>query len=126
MKKNVIAAPVGHARLRRRELLIAAVLSATPGVAGTTGRIAGTVRDSSGSPVAQVKVEATSGKTGAKTTVTTNKNGAYGFLTLMPGVYSLATEAAGFKPLNKPGIVVHVDSVIQMDLVIEPDAPAAK
>jgi protocatechuate 3,4-dioxygenase beta subunit len=113
-------------RMRRRELLLAAMLTAVPVSAGTTGRISGTVRDSAGSPVARVKVTATSSETGVKTAVTTNKNGVYGFLTLSPGIYTLTTDANGFKPLNKPGIVVHVESAIQTDLVLEPEAGATK
>lgn len=123
MKNNVIAAVAGRCGMRRRDLLLAALIAAAPALAGTTGRISGTVRDSAGSPVVKVKVTATSGETGLKTAVTTNKNGVYGFLTLIPGVYSLTTEASGFKPATKAGIVVHVDSVIQTDLVLEPEAP---
>ena len=126
MKDNLSAAPVVHSGMRRRELLLAAVIAVAPVSAGTTGRISGTVRDSAGAPVVRIKVTATSGETGVKTAVTTNKNGVYGFLNLSPGVYMLTAEASGFKPISKPGIVVHVDSVIQTDLVLEPDAGAPK
>jgi hypothetical protein len=98
----------------------AAIAGLASAWAGTTGRISGTVGDSGGAVVAGAKVTATNASTGLKATVTSDKKGLYSFITLLPGVYDIAVDAKGFKPLSKPGVGVHVDSAVKVDLVLEP------
>ncbi len=123
MDDNVIA---GRAGTHLRRILLASMLAFLPAWAGTTGRISGVVKDANGSPVPKIKVSVTSTTMGVKTTATTDKNGLYSFLTLTAGTYVLGVEAKGFKPVVRTGIVVHVDSAIQMDLVLDPDASESK
>jgi hypothetical protein len=40
-------------------------------------------------------------------------------MTLLPGAYNLEVEAKGFKPANRKGLFVHVDSAIKIDLLLE-------
>jgi uncharacterized protein YfaS (alpha-2-macroglobulin family) len=75
--------------------------------------------DASGAPVAGAKVVVTSTTMGIKTTAVTDKKGIYSFMTLLPGASNLEVEAKGFKPANRKGPSVHVDSAIKMDLPLE-------
>jgi hypothetical protein len=54
---------------------------------------------------------------GIKTTAVTDKKGIYSFMTLLPGAYNLEVQAKGFKPANRKGLFVHVDSAIKLDLL---------
>jgi hypothetical protein len=107
-------------------MLWACVLAFRPVWGGTTGRISGFVKDAHGSPLPKIKISVTSTAMGIKTIATTDKNGLYNFLTLAAGTYVLGVEAKGFKPVVRPGIVVHVDSAIQIDLVLDPDGSESK
>src|SRR5580704_6044556 len=105
--------------------LPAAGLAVFPSLAGTTGRISGVLKDSAGAVIAGAQLTATNTATGVKSSASTDKKGAYGFLTLSAGRYDLHAEAKGFKPQNRPGVIVHVDDVIRIDLVLETDAEKA-
>jgi hypothetical protein len=105
---------------RARGLLLLGGLAFLAAMADTTGTISGFLKDSSGAPVTGAKLVVTSTTKGIKTTSTTNSKGAYAFLTLSAGIYDLHVEASGFKPQNRPGLVVHVNSAIKIDLTLEP------
>ena len=100
-------------------LALVAITAVALLLAGTTGRVSGIVSDSAGAPVAGVRVTVVDKAKGLKSSATTNKKGQYSFLNLGAGVYSLSVEADGFKPLSRD-IVVHVDSMLQTDLTLEP------
>ncbi|MBI4876816.1 MAG: TonB-dependent receptor, partial [Acidobacteria bacterium] len=85
----------------------------------TTGAIAGTVMDASGGLVPGAKVEAASSTLVRPMAVTTGADGAYAFLTLPPGSYTLTVTAAGFRTLKQPGIEVRVGRQLRSDLKLE-------
>lgn len=72
----------------------------------TTGTIYGTVTDPSGAAIAGSTVEAKNTATGMAQTAVTNKSGAYTFLTVEPGDYSVSTTATGFKTQTQTGVAV--------------------
>jgi protocatechuate 3,4-dioxygenase beta subunit len=109
LSRNVLAFAIGLAML-------------FPALAGTTGSVTGTLKDANGSPVAGVKLTITNKSVGLKTEATTDRKGAYGFLTLLPGTYDLHAEGKGFAAKDRSGVVVHVNSVIRIDLTLEPDS----
>src|ERR1035438_7509681 len=83
--------------LSRCGLLLSVLLSAVPLFAQFSGRVAGTVIDSSGAvvPDAQVDLYMAGGKKPLLSTKTAT-NGAYNFLAVRPADYDLTVEAKGF------------------------------
>ena len=77
--------------------------------------LSGAVRDPSASPVAGAKVTATNQDTGVSRSIITENDGRFRF-NLLPGRYSLSTEAAGFKKENITGMVLTVGMHFDKDL----------
>lgn len=105
---------------RQSVLTLAAVIWATPVLCGTTGSIAGTIKDSSGTPIAGARITLTNLGMGIKKSTTARKNGSYSFPTLLPGQYELRAEAEKFKPQTRI-LVVHVNDALRIDLALETD-----
>jgi len=85
----------------------------------STGAIKGTVTDSSGAVVPNATVTATDNETGAVRTVTSGGDGSF-IVTVLPlGTYRLRVQAAGFKPLEVPSIVVNVTETAAFNPVLE-------
>jgi len=70
-----------------------------------TGDISGTVTDVSGAAVAGAVVRAENIGTGEKQSATTNETGFFRIVSLNPGQYRLAVEAAGFKTMQRQASV---------------------
>ncbi len=88
---------------------------------GTGGGITGTVADSSGGilPGVSVTVTAIDGGLGSGQTTVTNDQGAYVFTRLVPGVYIVKAELAGFRPGEQRNIQVNSDQVARADVALE-------
>ena len=82
--------------------------------------VLGTVTDSSGASVANVKVTITETNTGIARTSQTNESGNYVFPDLPPGTYTVTAEQAGFKRASRMGIDVIVNTTGRIDLVLQP------
>ena len=80
----------------------------------------GTVTDSSGGAVANVKVTLTETNTGIRHTSQTNESGNYIFPDLPPGTYTVTAEQPGFKRASRAGIDLIVNTTERVDLVLEP------
>src|SRR5229473_2023020 len=74
----------------------------------TTGAIRGAATDPSGTLVPGVQVTATNDATGASQTVHTDSAGNYAFPLLPPGLYTVTTEAAGFKKSISSNVLVRI------------------
>ena len=61
------------------------------------GSVLGTVTDPQGAAVANAKVTVTNQRKGATDTTTTNGDGNYSVTHLIPDVYTVSAESAGFK-----------------------------
>ena len=100
--------------MRTRNLVLLAVAllmvctSAIWAQTASTGALSGTVTDPSGALIPNVTVTLTSADTGAVRNTTTGADGTYKFGLLQPGNYTVKFSAAGFKPVELPGIVVQV------------------
>lgn len=107
----------------RRCLLLALALMITllPATANTTGSITGLLKDSQGTPVAGGKVTLVEKSTGKTIVITTNKKGSYTFLAVLPGTYTLHAEAPGFAAQDRLNVIVHVDSLLKVDLTLDPE-----
>src|SRR5215472_18469084 len=97
---------VGAYPLLRRCLSVALVaafaLVGRPGLAGTTGSLAGAVLETpQGTPIANATVTASSPSQVAVTH--TDARGNFVFLSLAPDTYTISIERSGFEPLASSG-----------------------
>jgi hypothetical protein len=84
-----------------------------------TGNINGRVSDATGAVVPGVMLTLTSPAIqGARETIS-GESGAYQFLLLPPGTYSVRFELAGFKTVIREGIVVEVGRTATINLALE-------
>lgn len=72
----------------------------------TSGQISGTVVDPQAAMVPGAKVVLENEGTGSTRTATTGSNGTFVFPALTPGGYQIRVEAAGFKSLQRTGILL--------------------
>lgn len=104
----------------RRFFAFILVVSAASPLLGQTyhGGVRGEVRDADGViPGATVTVLSESTLT-TRTTVT-NDAGQYAFPSLQPGTYTVKAEVQGFKPYERPGVEVGVQSFFVVDVLLE-------
>jgi outer membrane receptor protein involved in Fe transport len=87
----------------------------------TTGSLAGTVLDESGSALAGVSVSL-AGELVTTTSVQTDPLGRYRFLSLPPGGYTLAFSLAGFATLTRSGLRVRLGASQELDVVLSRSA----
>jgi hypothetical protein len=72
----------------------------------TSGTIFGAVKDPSGAYVANATVTVNDTATGVSRTVTTDDSGGFVVPNLPPGTYAITIEVAGFKKLEKTGVIL--------------------
>ena len=75
--------------------------------------------DSNRSVIPGVQITATNKAMGVKAKATSDKKGVYTFLTLSAGQYDIHAEAKGFKPFDRTGLAIHVDSAVKLDIILE-------
>src|SRR6266849_5647199 len=85
----------------------------------TYGSVVGTIRDSGGGVVPEVQVTITNEASGEKYSKPADSQGAYAFTTLIPGIYHLHAELAGFRPIDIHGITLQVAQTARYDLTLE-------
>lgn len=85
----------------------------------TTGRIHGIVSDPTGATVAGAKLVATDVSTNTETTVTSEKDGNYTFLSLQPGTYQLTVTMTGFQTGVFNGIVVDASRITDQPVTLQ-------
>ncbi|HEV8039290.1 MAG TPA: TonB-dependent receptor, partial [Bryobacteraceae bacterium] len=86
---------------------------------GATGTISGTITDASGAAINGAKVTASDTGTGAKSTATTNETGAYRFVEMPTGMYTITIEANGFRKTTLSAQRLIVASTLRMDASLE-------
>jgi Carboxypeptidase regulatory-like domain len=100
--------------------LMACLVFATIGSAQTTtGRISGTVNDSSGGVLPGVSVTVTQDGTGLSRTTSTDTRGGYVFVDLPVGTYSVKVELSGFKTSVKSGYTLVADGRVSVDFALD-------
>jgi hypothetical protein len=85
----------------------------------TTGRITGTVNDASGGVLPGVTVTVTQTATGLVRTTTTDTRGAYVFVDLPVGSYTVKVELQGFKTAVKSGFTLVADGRVTADFALD-------
>src|SRR5215471_637310 len=85
-------------------LLLLLTLPALLSAQNTSSALSGTVQDSGGAVIANVKVTLTGEGNGFVRTVTTTNEGYFSFPDLTPATFTLTVEAPGFKTYRQTGI----------------------
>ncbi len=85
----------------------------------TSGEIAGSVRDPSGSVVAGADVKATNKGTGAERATVTNDAGLYNFPALQPGVYDVTVTKSGFQTMSRTDLPLQVQQTARVDFALQ-------
>lgn len=75
----------------------------------------GVVTDPSGAAIPNAKVELTNAATGVTRTTTTNTDGAYLFLNVVPGPYTMKASASGFSEISQPQTTLEVNQTATFD-----------
>src|SRR6201993_743477 len=86
---------------------------------GTTGTLRGQILDPSGATVPNAQVTATNQATGVAVKISATSAGTYNFPSLIPGRYSVAVEAPGFKKMVQKDIPVLADQDNVADAKLE-------
>ena len=82
------------------------------------GTLSGTVSDPNGGGVPKASVVITNVDTGVNRDVTTNSDGFYTVVNLLPGTYQLKVTATGFNPEETTGIVMTVGAQQTVDVML--------
>jgi hypothetical protein len=83
------------------------------------GTIAGKISDSSGAAIPAASVRATNVETNVVTTATSNAEGNYDLLYLLPGSYTITAERAGFKTWSKAANALRMADRLLVDIQME-------
>ena len=78
--------------------------------------VVGSIVDPTDAVIAGAPVTLTSADSGAVRTGTTDSNGTYRFLNLLPGTYNVTVKAAGFRPAARSGIVVAAEETHTVEI----------
>src|ERR1039458_3442626 len=92
------------------------------GQAGATGTILGTVADSTGAVVPNVKVTVTNTATNLPFVTRTSSSGDYLAPSLIPGSYSVTAEIQGFQKSVTNGLTLTVDENLRVNVTQKPGA----
>lgn len=105
--------------LRKNARALALLLAACAIAQEPRGAILGRVVDPTGAVVPNATVKVTNVATGVTVTVTTNDRGNYLAPYLIPGVYRIEAEAAGFKRVLQENIELRVNDRLEVNLTLE-------
>ncbi len=80
-----------------------------------TASVSGVVRDQTGAEIPNAQIELKNINTGVARTTTTNNDGVYTFLSIVPGVYTMRASAAGFTAVLQPAVTLQVSQIATFD-----------
>ena len=113
--------------MRRGLLILSALMLIVSGgrafgQAGATGTILGTVTDSSGAVLPNVKVTVTNTATNQSFNTVTSSAGDYNAPSLRPGAYKVTASSPGFEKTVTTVFTLTVDQPARIDLTLKPGA----
>ena len=112
-----------HNFAMKKKLVVAiclALMSAGPLMAQMDrATVTGTVTDSTGAVVAEVRVTAVNVATGVIYKAATNPTGSYSVLNLPIGKYNVEFEKQGFKSLRREGITLQVAQIADLSVTLQ-------
>ena len=83
------------------------------------GSLRGRVTDPDGAATSKTKITITDEATSAIRATTTNDQGEYVFTAVTPATYTVSAEAAGFKRLERKGVLISTQAAATVDLALE-------
>jgi Carboxypeptidase regulatory-like domain/TonB dependent receptor len=86
---------------------------------GAAGRISGRVADQKGGVLTGAMVTVTDTQRDISRVLTTDNAGEYNAPNLLPSIYVVRAEAAGFKVTEQPNIALEVNGNVRVDLVMQ-------
>src|SRR5450631_3180370 len=92
------------------------------GQVGATGSILGTIMDSTGAVLPNVKVTVTNTATNAAFQTESNSAGDYNAPSLNPGPYTVSAQISGFQKSQTDTVTLAVDQKIRINLTLKPGA----
>jgi hypothetical protein len=92
----------------------------------TFGSITGTVTDATGGMVPSAQIKVTNEDTGVSRSAPAGSDGVYHVTDLLPGTYTLRVEASGFSVLERKGIVLDANRVVNVDAQLAVGTVATK
>src|SRR5215471_8844917 len=102
-----------------RLLLMATLVAGYSFAQFDTATVLGTVRDPSGSVIANAKITLRNVNTGVAASASTNSAGEYEFVTVRIGNYKVTADAAGFSPVTTDTFNVAVGARQRVDLTLQ-------
>ncbi len=100
-------------------IVLSFLLCASAFAQTSTTRISGTVLDASGAVVPRATVTLTNDATGVSERQQTTDAGLYSFPSVPVGVYTLKVEAPGFRTAVRGGVVLQVNTPVNLDVSLE-------
>src|SRR6476620_7895661 len=102
------------------------VCSSLPAAAQGVGAIGGLINDNTGAVLPGVTVTLSNprGTIGGNQNTVTDERGAFQFLRLVPGTYTVRAELTGFRPALQENVTVVADQTARVDLKLEVGALA--
>src|ERR1700739_2566762 len=102
-------------------LFMLAFAGVTPSAFGQAvyGSIIGTVTDPQGAAVANAKVTVTNQRKGTSDATTSNADGNYSVTHLIPDIYTVRAEGAGFKASEIKDVSVSADASARVDMAFQ-------
>ena len=85
---------------------------------GSTGQVAGTVRDNNGAAIPGATIKVVNTQTGLERSATTNEGGFYRFVLLPPGTYNMTAEAANFTKTDLANVRVTVGQITDANITL--------
>ncbi|HYM76385.1 MAG TPA: TonB-dependent receptor [Candidatus Dormibacteraeota bacterium] len=115
-------------RVCRGRLALCALLLAAPvlvstaafGQASYTAQVRGVVRDQSGAMITNATITITNDATGIAATTHSDDHGLYILTGLRPAVYTIKSDATGFRSAEQKNVVLQVDQQTSIDFVLHP------
>ena len=118
--RNTVPANRYLSKLAVAVLFAIALLGSPANPQGSTGRILGVVTDQSGGFVANANVTITDVARGVSQNLTTDSDGAYLAINLLPGTYTVRAEYKGFKTFERKNVLLEVGKDVRVDAVLQP------
>ena len=104
--------------IKRWLFVLLAVASTAPfngrAHAQVSGRITGSVVDSSGGVIAKAAITLTNERTGEVATSATNETGAFVFPTVPPSEYTIRVKAQGYSTLERTGLILSANQILAL------------
>lgn len=100
-------------------LLLGIIASSLISAQSFVGSVRGLIQDPAGAVIANANVTLRNDATGTSRTTVSNAAGEYVFSQIEPATYTLSVETAGFKKLERKGVIVGTQENISVDLKME-------